>query len=59
MPADMAEVQAARARSPMTLRQRIGELLEDERILGYVLLTPAFLLILIFIAYPFVLGIWM
>ena len=33
--------------------------LEDERILGYVLLLPAFLLIIVFIAYPFALGVWM
>ena len=42
-----------------TLRSRIGTALEDQRILGYVLMAPALLLILIFIAYPFVLGIWM
>lgn len=33
--------------------------MEDQRVLGYVLMTPALLLIMIFIAYPFVLGIWM
>ena len=33
--------------------------LENERVLGYVLLTPAFLLIIVFIAYPFALGTWM
>jgi multiple sugar transport system permease protein len=38
---------------------RIATALEDERILGFVLLTPALLLILVFIAYPFALGIWM
>jgi multiple sugar transport system permease protein len=38
---------------------RIAMALEDERILGFVLLMPALLLILVFIAYPFVLGIWM
>ncbi|MEM7022268.1 MAG: sugar ABC transporter permease [Pseudomonadota bacterium] len=38
---------------------RIATALEDEKILGYVLLVPAFLLIMVFIAYPFVLGIWM
>ncbi len=59
MPADIAEVQAARAVRPLSLRERVHEALEDEKILGYVLLTPAFLLIMIFIAYPFVLGIWM
>ena len=37
----------------------IATALEDQRILGYVLLAPALLLILVFIAYPFVLGIWM
>ncbi|MGI9490374.1 MAG: carbohydrate ABC transporter permease [Geminicoccaceae bacterium] len=43
----------------MSLKDRIYEALEDEKILGYVLMTPALLLILVFIAYPFVLGIWM
>ncbi len=38
---------------------RIATALEDERVLGFVLLTPALILILVFIAYPFVLGIWM
>ncbi len=37
----------------------MAEALEDQRILGYVLLSPALILILVFIAYPFVLGIWM
>ena len=57
MSTDMADVRAT-AR-PTTLKQRIGEVLEEEHILGYVLLMPAFVLILVFIAYPFVLGIWM
>jgi ABC-type sugar transport system permease subunit len=38
---------------------RIATLLEDEKILAFVLLSPALILILVFIAYPFVLGIWM
>ena len=59
MPADLAEVQAARAARPMSLLDRAKEALEDQRILGYVLLSPALILILVFIAYPFVLGIWM
>ena len=33
-------------------------LLDRENVLGYVLMTPALLLLLVFIAYPFVLGIW-
>jgi len=59
MPADVAAVREARAKSPSSLMGRVFEALEDERVLGYVLLTPAFLLIMVFIAYPFVLGIWM
>lgn len=47
------------SRSDQGLFARIKTALEDERILGYVLMAPALLLILIFIAYPFVLGIWM
>ncbi len=46
------------ARSP-SLKDRLLDALEDERTLGYVLLMPAFVLIMVFIAYPFVLGIWM
>jgi multiple sugar transport system permease protein len=34
-------------------------LLESEAVLGYVLMAPALLLILLFIAYPFVLGVWL
>ena len=42
-----------------SLKERIATGLEDQRVLGYVLMTPALLLILVFIAYPFVLGVWM
>jgi multiple sugar transport system permease protein len=35
-----------------------GGLLDREGVLGYVLMTPALLLLIVFIAYPFVLGIW-
>jgi multiple sugar transport system permease protein len=49
-------IDAAPARAQMG---RIATLLEDERILGFVLLSPALILILVFIAYPFALGIWM
>jgi multiple sugar transport system permease protein len=45
--------------APAKSMGRIALALEDERILGFVLLTPALLLILVFIAYPFGLGIWM
>src|SRR2546423_14684701 len=33
-------------------------LLDREGVLGYILMTPALLLLIIFIAYPFVLGVW-
>jgi multiple sugar transport system permease protein len=60
--ADAARIEPGRpeaARVPAPQMGRIATALEDERILGFVLLTPALLLILVFIAYPFVLGIWM
>jgi multiple sugar transport system permease protein len=59
---DAARVPTARAGAPRVERPQMGRIataLEDERILGYVLLIPAFVLIMVFIAYPFVLGIWM
>jgi multiple sugar transport system permease protein len=60
LPADTARVQIAGVRLERRPQMgRIATALEDERILGFVLLTPALILILIFIAYPFVLGIWM
>src|SRR5215207_9276537 len=35
-----------------------GGWLDREGVLGYVLMTPALLLLIIFIAYPFVIGVW-
>src|SRR5436853_87551 len=35
-----------------------GNLLDREGVLGYVLMTPALLLLIGFIAYPFALGVW-
>jgi multiple sugar transport system permease protein len=40
-----------------TLRSSVN-LLDHEGTLGYVLMTPAILLLAIFIAYPFVIGVW-
>ena len=37
----------------------LGRLLEDERSLAYLLLTPTIVLLALFIAYPFVLGVWL
>ena len=48
-----------RAEPSKGLRARIVTALEDERVLGYVLMTPALVLILVFVAYPFGLGVWM
>jgi len=50
---------AASTAARPSIYKRIGTALEDQRILGYVLMSPALILILVFIAYPFVLGIWM
>ena len=60
--AGAARVQIAPVGAALPRRAQMGRIataLEDERILGFVLLSPALILILVFIAYPFVLGIWM
>lgn len=52
-------VQAARtARTPTGVRLT-GGWLDRETFLGYILLTPALVILLIFLAYPFVYGIWL
>src|SRR3989442_13611665 len=38
---------------------RLGRLLEREHVLAGVLLAPALMILAVFIAYPFVLGIWL
>ena len=43
----------------LSLGKRVGQWLENEAVLGYVLMVPALLLIVVFIAYPFSLGVWM
>ena len=61
-PANAASVPVTRAEALGTRRPQMGRIataLENEKLLGFVLLTPALILILIFIAYPFALGIWM
>jgi multiple sugar transport system permease protein len=45
-------------RAPDRAAPRVG-LLENEAVLGYVLMAPALILILLFIAYPFTLGVWL
>src|SRR5438105_14035062 len=58
----MASIESLRATPAAVLRGRFasrgGGLLERERVLGYLLMTPALLLLIVFIAYPFVLGVW-
>src|SRR2546430_16363959 len=39
-------------------RAPVASWLDREDVLGYVLMTPALLLLIVFIAYPFVLGVW-
>src|SRR4051794_7831394 len=57
-----ATVSATASAAPAVERggaiQGIERFLDREGVLGYLLMTPALLLLLIFIAYPFVLGVW-
>src|SRR2546430_8851263 len=39
-------------------RAPVASWLDREDVLGYVLMTPALLMLVVFIAYPFVLGVW-
>lgn len=52
-----ATIKANRSLSP--LLHPINTLLEKEAVLGYLLMVPALALIAVFIAYPFVLGVWL
>src|SRR5437016_11005970 len=49
---------AALERSGGGALHSIERFLDREGVLGYLLMTPALLLLIIFIAYPFVLGVW-
>jgi multiple sugar transport system permease protein len=51
--------EANRAAKGTRRRGGLLGLLENEAVLGYVLMLPAIVLIIAFIAYPFVLGVWM
>src|SRR5947207_2033458 len=53
-----APTAATQARSARAGVQIVDRFLDREGVLGYVLMTPALLLLIIFIAYPFVLGVW-
>jgi multiple sugar transport system permease protein len=43
----------------MGLRQRISRALENPTVLGFLFVAPAELILLIFLAYPFFLGLWL
>jgi len=45
--------------APMGLRQRISRALENPTVLGFLFVAPAELILLIFLAYPFFLGLWL
>ena len=55
----VAEVEAAPPRPQIEWRHRLTPLLESERFLAVILLAPAVLLLGLFIAYPFGMGIWL
>ena len=57
-PGTLASEEAS-ARHRASWLASISAWLENEAVLGYVLMTPALLLIVVFIAYPFSLGVWL
>ena len=54
IPAPVVVVAVPKYRRP----RRLGHLLEQEHILAGALLAPTLVILTLFIAYPFVLGIW-
>ncbi len=52
-------LEAALPRARAAPAARLGHVLESERLLAAMLLTPAVVLLGVFIAYPFVMGIWL
>jgi multiple sugar transport system permease protein len=55
----VAGVETALPRPRIARPWSLGDLLENERFLAAVLLAPALLLLAVFIAYPFMMGIWL
>jgi multiple sugar transport system permease protein len=53
-----AKAEVTRHRGPTVYNRVIG-LMQNEKMFGYTLMVPALVLILVFIAYPFSLGVWM
>ncbi len=54
-----ANTASDQAREATGLRQRFAQALENPTILGLLFVAPAELLLLIFLAYPFLLGLWL
>ena len=58
-PPTQSVAQAPEATARPGLMAKISARLENQTVLGYVLMAPALLLIVVFVAYPFALGVWM
>lgn len=58
-PAGLASAEAMARSQRSSLLAPISAWLENETVLGYVLMTPALLLMAVFTAYPFSLGVWL
>ncbi|HYZ03361.1 MAG TPA: sugar ABC transporter permease, partial [Candidatus Binatia bacterium] len=54
----MATETVTTPRPPLSVRLTAGWL-DRETILGYFLLTPALVILVLFLAYPFLYGIWL
>jgi multiple sugar transport system permease protein len=54
-----AQVEVALPRPAISKPARLEGFLESERLLAFVLLAPTVVLLVVFIAYPFVMGIWL
>lgn len=55
----MAHREAAVASRTVARRTWVGDALEHEGVLGYLLVLPALAILALFIAYPFALGVWL
>src|SRR5262249_49657405 len=58
-PAASARVAPVAVAVPGARRPRLGQLLEREHVLAGALLAPTLTILALFIAYPFLLGIWL
>lgn len=52
-------MEAGLARAARGQAARLGALVESREVLGWALVTPALALLLVFLAYPFLLGLWL